>query len=78
MKILHENVAYIIAQLLISLNCTHISKPTYDFYDDTISFKVYNNTDYHLYELNMYDILKLHDYKLQQYVYKLVKEYNCG
>ena len=44
MKILHENVAYIIAQLLISLNCTHISKPEYDFYDDTISFKVYNNT----------------------------------
>ena len=37
-----------------------------------------NDIDYHLYELNMYDILKLHDYKLQQYVYKLVKEYNCG
>lgn len=77
MKILQENVCYIIAQLLLTLNCDYVTKPIFDFYDDTVEFKVYKNNDYYLYSINMYDILKLHDYKLQQYIYKLVKEYNC-
>ena len=76
MKAIRFNTATVIAEILCELpDVQLVTKPIYDYPNGKVYFKVSTSTYTHEYELHMIDLLKLHDYKLTQYAYSLVREF---
>lgn len=76
MKLITINTAEVIAELLCYMHSIiTISKPKFDYGNGTVTFKIQADKGTYEYELQMVDIIKLHDYKITQFAYSLVQEY---
>lgn len=76
MKLITINTMEIIAELLCYMQAIQtVSKPTFDYGTGTIKFVIQADRGAYEYELNMVDVIKLHDYKITQFAYSLVQEY---
>lgn len=76
MKLIAINTREVIAELLCYMeHIITVSKPNFDYSKGLITFTIQADKGAYTYELNMLDIIKLHDYKISQYAYSLVQEY---
>lgn len=76
MKLITINTAEVIAEMLCYMkSIINVSSPVYDYEKGIVTFSITADRGTYCYQLDMIDIIKLHDYKISQFAYSLVKEY---